>query len=300
MKNFGRVQALRGLNLKVGKGVFGLIGPNAAGKTTTLKILLGLVRASSGEARVFDLDTWKDSFEIRTRTGVLHEKPRFPGWVSGREYLEQVSRLKGVPKPRETTLQELESFGLADAAERKIGTYSAGMVQRLGIAQAFIGRPELVFLDEPTANLDPLGRAEFLDMIKEHSRSIGVSVMISTHILSELERVCDSVAVIYNGLTLEQGNLGNLAERYSENLCVVEFTDNAKIAEELAKLDSVERVWLEDNVFNVKARDEDRLYRDIVDLAHNAGVGIRKFEPKLIGLEEIYKKVMEKGAATHS
>jgi len=300
VKNFGRVQALRGLNLKVGKGVFGLIGPNAAGKTTTLKILLGLVRASSGEARVFDLDTWKDSFEIRTRTGVLHEKPRFPGWVSGREYLEQVSRLKGVPKPRETTLQELESFGLADAAERKIGTYSAGMVQRLGIAQAFIGRPELVFLDEPTANLDPLGRAEFLDMIKEHSRSIGVSVMISTHILSELERVCDSVAVIYNGLTLEQGNLGNLAERYSENLCVVEFTDNAKIAEELAKLDSVERVWLEDNVFNVKARDEDRLYRDIVDLAHNAGVGIRKFEPKLIGLEEIYKKVMEKGAATHS
>jgi len=184
VKSFGHVQALKGLDLEICRGVFGFVGPNGAGKTTTVKILLGLIKASKGSATVFGLDAWKESFSIRKRVGVLHEKPCFPGWVTGLEYLEYVCRLKGLEEPRETALKELESFGLAGVADRKIGGYSAGMVQRLGLAQAFVGEPELVFLDEPTANLDPLGRAEFLEMAKQRCNDEDVSVVISAHALS--------------------------------------------------------------------------------------------------------------------
>lgn len=293
VKNYGGVEALRGLNMKVGKGVFGLVGPNAAGKSTTLKVLLGLVRATSGEARVFGLDAWKDSFEIKRRVGVLHEKPRFPDWVAALNYVEYLARLKGVREARNAASEGLKSFGLANACDRKIGTYSAGMMQRLGLAQAFLGEPELVFLDEPTANLDPLGRAEFLDMITERSKSLGVSVVISTHILSELERVCDAVAVIFGGVALEVGKLDDLVEKYSENVYVVKSTDDKRLLGELRKLDFIEHVWIDEGVLNVKVEDRVKLEKRIVDVAHDLGLGIRRFEPVLCRLEEIYKKVLE-------
>lgn len=292
MKNFGQVQALRGLDLEIGKGVFGFIGPNGAGKTTTVKILLGLTRASGGEARVFGLDAWKESFVIRKRTGVLHEKPRFPGWVTGLEYLEYACRLKGLEEPRKTALEELKFFELKEAVDRKVGGYSAGMVQRLGLAQAFVGNPELVFLDEPTANLDPLGRAEFLEMVKERCRDDGVSVMISTHILSELERVCDSVTILFGGVALEQGPLSDLVEKYSEDVYVIESTDNRQMLSRLKKLGCVERVWVDGEA--VKAEVEDRVdfETSVVNLAHDLGLGLRRFEPVLSSLEDVYKDVL--------
>lgn len=293
VKNYGRVEALRGLNMEVERGVFGLVGPNAAGKSTTLKILLGLVRASGGEARVFGLDVWRDSFEIRKRVGVLHEKPRFPGWVRGLDYVEHLARLRGLREPREVAFGELKAFGLEDACERKVGTYSAGMVQRVGLAQAFLGEPELVFLDEPTANLDPLGRAEFLDKIRERSRGFGVSVVISTHILSELERVCDAVTIVFGGVALEVGRLSDLVEKYSESVYVVESSDDRQLLSGLRKLDSVEHVWSDEGALKVKVRDQERLERDVVGVAHDLGVGIKRFEPVLCSLEDVYKKVLE-------
>jgi len=299
VKKYGRVEALRGLNMEVSKGAFGLIGPNAAGKSTTLKILLGLVRASGGEARVFGLDVRRDSFAIRKRVGALHEKPSFPSWVKGLEYVEYLARLKGVRNPREAAFGELKSFGLGEACDRKIGTYSAGMVQRLGLAQAFVGDPELVFLDEPTANLDPLGRAEFLDMIKERCKSLGVSVVISTHILSELERVCNAVAIIFGGVALEVGSLSDLFEKYSESVYAVESSDDKRLMDGFVNLDSVERVWFEEGALMVKVKDQGRFERDGIGVAHGLGVGIRRFEPVWWSLEHVYKKVLEvKGVGT--
>ena len=292
MKNFGRVQALKGLDLEVSRGVFGFVGPNGAGKTTTVKILLGLMRASGGEASVFGLDAWKESFAIRKRTGVLHEKPRFPGWVTGLEFLKYLCRLKGLEEPRKTALEELKFFGLAEAVDRKIGGYSAGMVQRLGLAQAFVGSPELVFLDEPTANLDPLGRAEFLEMVKQRCRDGDVSVMISTHILSELERVCDSVAILFGGVALEHGSLSDLVDKYSEDAYVVESTDNRRMLGELEKLGCVKRVWVEGKVVKVTVKDRIEFEKSVVDLAHNLGLGLGRFEPVLSSLEDVYKKVL--------
>ena len=292
VKNFGRVQALKGLDLEVGRGVFGFVGPNGAGKTTTVKILLGLMRASGGVARVFGLDVWKESFVIRKRTGVLHEKPRFPSWVTGLDFLEYVCRLKGLKQPWKTALDELKFFGLAEAVDRRIGGYSAGMVQRLGLAQAFVGNPELVFLDEPTANLDPLGRAEFLEMVKQRCRDDGVSVMISTHILSELERVCDSVAILYDGVALEQGYLSDLVEKYSEGVYVIESSDNMRMLGGLEKLGCVERVWVEGEMIKVKVGDRVEFEKGVVDLAHDLGLGVRRFESVLSSLEDVYKKVL--------
>lgn len=299
VKNYGRVEALRGLNMNVPKGVFGLVGPNAAGKSTTLKILLGLVRTSGGKASVFGLDVWRDSFAIRKRVGVLHEKPSFPGWVKGVEYVEYLARLKGIKEPREVAFRELKSFGLGEACERKIGTYSAGMVQRMGLAQAFIGDPELVFLDEPTANLDPLGRTEFLDMIKERSKNLGGSVVISTHILSELERVCDAVAIIFGGVVLEAGSLRDLFEKYPEGVYVIESTDDKRLMDGLGKLGCVERVWVEEGALKVRVRDQRRFEMDGIGVAHDLGVGIRRFEPVWCTLEHVYKKVLGvKGVGT--
>ena len=227
--------------------------------------------------------------------GVLHEKPRFPGWVTGLEYLEYVCRLKGLDEPHRTALGELKFFGLTGAADRKIGGYSAGMVQRLGLAQAFVGEPELVFLDEPTANLDPLGRAEFLEMVKQRCNDEDVSVVISTHILSELERVCDSVAILFGGVALEQGVLDDLAEKYSESAYVVESSDNNRMLGGLEKLSCVEGVWVEEGIIKVKVRDRVEFEKSVVGLAHNLGLGIRRLEPVLSGLEDVYKQVF-KGA----
>jgi len=295
VKCFGGVVALSGIDLEASRGAFGFVGPNGAGKTTMVKILLGLMRASRGEARIFGLDVWEESFAIRRRVGVLHEKPTFPGWVTGVEFLEYVCKLKGLREPRKTALKELCFFGLAEAAGRQIGGYSAGMMQRLGLAQAFVGEPELVFLDEPTANLDPLGRAEFLEMVKERCRDGGISVVISTHILSELERVCDSVAILFEGAVLEQGGLDELARKYSEDLCLVDSTDNKRMLEGLERLGSVEGAWIEEEIVKVKVRDRRRFEKDVVGLAHDLGLGVRRLEPVLSGLEDVYKQVLRRG-----
>ena len=188
-KLFGNVVALDGLNLEVPKGICGFIGPNGSGKTTTINILLGLVRPDSGEAYVFGLDCWRNSYEIKRRVGVLHENLGYPMSFSAQRFLEYVARIYNVDKPRERALEMLKLVGLYDARDRAIKGFSAGMLQRLGLAQALIGEPELVFLDEPTVNLDPSARLMFLEKVKEFHRDHGVNFLTSTHILPESEKV---------------------------------------------------------------------------------------------------------------
>jgi ABC-2 type transport system ATP-binding protein len=202
VKNYGKVKALRGITFKVDKGITGLIGPNGAGKTTTIKILLGLISADGGEATAFGLNCWKDRDKILEKIGVLHEKPRFPTWVTGRKYLEYVAKIKNTSNVKEEIECTAKICGLADFIDRKISTYSAGMMQRLGLADALIGNPEIVILDEPTANLDPLGRSDVLRKIKQLAKEEDISFIISTHVLSELERICNSVVILNEGLVL--------------------------------------------------------------------------------------------------
>jgi ABC-2 type transport system ATP-binding protein len=217
-KSFGKVRALNSLSMHIPKGVSGLIGPNGAGKTTSLNLILGLIRPDSGNISVFGLDAVKDSLKIRKRIGVLHEKPYFPPNLTGVEFLRYVSQFYDEEASEDNIIQVLLKVGLDEkVASRQIRTFSAGMVQRLGLAQALLHRAELVILDEPTANLDPLGRIEFTRIVTRINKDYGTSFLISSHILPELEKVCEWVSIIKEGRIADEGSLVNLAERWKVN-----------------------------------------------------------------------------------
>lgn len=206
----GMVEALRGLNLKVAQGsVVGFLGPNGAGKTTTINILLGFISPTSGSARMFGFDTGRSM--ARERIGYLPEHPTTYGFLSGRELLVMAGRLFRMKKPElEVAIEKvLAMVDMTTAADRRIGTYSRGMMQRIGLAQALINDPDLVILDEPTSGLDPIGRADIRKIIAD-LRKAGKTVFFSSHELSEVELVCDHVAILAKGSLVAEGAVSSL------------------------------------------------------------------------------------------
>jgi ABC-2 type transport system ATP-binding protein len=207
-KQFGEKLAVDELSLSVRRGeVFGFLGPNGAGKTTSLKMLLGLVAPTSGSATV--LGAPLGDRRTRARVGFLPEHFRFHDWLSGRELLHFHGRLYGMPRAAlEARAEELLArVDLLDAAHRKLREYSKGMLQRIGIAQALLNRPELVFLDEPTSGLDPLGRLLVRDLIHE-LRAGGTAVFLNSHLLGEVEATCDRVVFVKQGRAVHELTLG--------------------------------------------------------------------------------------------
>jgi ABC-2 type transport system ATP-binding protein len=209
-KAYGDRVALHGLDLRVEQGeVFGFLGPNGAGKTTAMKILTGLVRASAGVARVLGRPVGDPA--ARRRIGYLPEHFRFQEWATGEELLDLHGRLAGLPAARRAArvAEVLELVGLAGRGRQRIRSYSKGMTQRIGLAQALLAEPELVLLDEPTSALDPVGRREVRDLIRE-LRGRGVTVFLNSHLLGEVELVCDRVAIIDQGRVVRGGRLAEL------------------------------------------------------------------------------------------
>jgi ABC-2 type transport system ATP-binding protein len=205
-----RVQAVKDLDLAVEEGeIFGFVGPNGAGKTTTIKMLMGLIFPSSGKAFIYD--TAIPSAEAKRRIGFLPENPSYYEFLTGREALRFFGQLSGVPASGISgrTGELLELVGLSDAADRQIRKYSKGMQQRLGIAQALVGDPSFVVLDEPMSGLDPIGRKDVRDLILELKRR-GKTVLFSTHILPDVESLCDRVGVIIGGQLRDVGRIGEL------------------------------------------------------------------------------------------
>jgi ABC-2 type transport system ATP-binding protein len=201
---------LHGLDLTVQSGeVFGFLGPNGAGKTTTVKILLGLVAPTSGEARLYGVPA--GDVEARRRIGYLPENFRFHDWLTGDALLDFHARLAGVnlAARRERIPRVLEQVGLAGRGGDRISGYSKGMTQRIGLAQAIIHEPDLVLLDEPTSALDPVGRREVRDLIRS-LRARGMTVFLNSHLLSEIEMVCDRVAIVDHGRVVRSGQLEEL------------------------------------------------------------------------------------------
>jgi ABC-2 type transport system ATP-binding protein len=215
-KTFGDTVAVDSLTLSVGAGeVFGFLGPNGAGKTTTVKMLLGLVAPTTGEARL--LDHRPGDPAIMGRVGFLPEQFRFPSWLTAADFLDVHGRLYGLPaaERRARIPRLLERVGLADRARSRLGEYSKGMMQRVGLAQALLNDPALVFLDEPTSGLDPLGRREVRDLIHE-LRAAGVTVFLNSHFLSEVEVTCDRVAIVKRGRVVRIGTLSELTRQSTE------------------------------------------------------------------------------------
>lgn len=209
-KVYGDVVAVDDLTLAVGRGeVFGFLGPNGAGKTTTVKMLLGLVRPTGGEARVLGRSPG-DPASLR-HVGFLPEHFRFPPWLTAADFLDMHGRLHSLsaPERRDRVRRLLEIVGLGDRGRSRLGEFSKGMQQRLGLAQALLNDPELVFLDEPTSGLDPLGRREVRDLIRDLSAR-GVTVFLNSHFLSEVEVTCDRVAIVKRGRVVRAGTLDEL------------------------------------------------------------------------------------------
>jgi ABC-2 type transport system ATP-binding protein len=210
VKRYGATTALAGVDLSVEPGeLVGLLGPNGAGKSTLVKIACGLVRASTGEARVVGEPA--GSSAARAAIGYLAELFRFPDWLRADELLTLHQRLAGSGRGEEERRELLELVDLSDAAQTKVGAMSKGMQQRLGIAQALIGSPRLLMLDEPTCALDPVGRRVVRDLLLELKRR-DVAVLLNSHLLSEVERVCDRVAILVGGKIVARGSPAELAQ----------------------------------------------------------------------------------------
>ena len=209
-KEFGRKVAVQDLTLQVPRGeVFGFLGPNGAGKTTAVKMLMGLVHPTSGSARLLGLHP--DDLRAKAKVGFLPELFRFHEWLTAEEFLDFHGQLYGMPKERrlKRVPEVLELVGLRGEAKYRLGTFSKGMQQRIGIGQAILNDPEVVLLDEPTSALDPIGRRDVRDLI-HLLKSEGRTVFLNSHLLSEVELVCDRVAIIDRGKVIATGQLQDL------------------------------------------------------------------------------------------
>ena len=220
----GGVTALDALSVEIGEGVVGLVGANGAGKSTLIKILLGLLPASDGGATVLDLDTATQGAAIRERVGYMPEHDCLPPDVSATEFVSHMARVSGLPRgaARERTADVLRHVGLYEERYRPIGGYSTGMKQRVKLAQALVHDPRLLFLDEPTNGLDPAGRDEMLDLIERIGRDFGITVVVASHLLGEIERVAGWLVAIDAGRLLRTAPLSSFTERTGQLLVETE------------------------------------------------------------------------------
>ena len=235
-KRYGEVLAVDRLSMNVPRGhVFGLLGPNGSGKTTTMGMLLGLVKPTAGSFSLFDSDTQR--LEALRRIGAIVETPSFYPYLSGRDNLAYFQGITGRGDPTELD-DLLQKVDLADRADSRFRTYSLGMKQRLGLAYALLGDPEVLFLDEPTNGMDPAGMAEVRDLIRSLGTG-GRTVLLSSHLLHEVEQVCDSVAILSKGKLIAQGKVADLVHSREGDRVRLRTTDNAKAVQVLSALDWV-------------------------------------------------------------
>jgi len=294
-KRFGDAIALDGVDLVVRPGVvFGFLGRNGAGKTTALRILSGLARPTAGTAHVLGHDVERATDAVRARIGFLPDVPGFYPWMTAREYLEFAGRLFGLDKAtldaRATAL--LEMAGLASVTTR-VGGFSRGMKQRLGIAQALINAPSLLMLDEPTSALDPIGRREVLEMVA--SLRGRTTVFFSTHILADVERVCDAVAILERGRVVASAGVAELTARATANRLIVEVEDSvaaAAVAGALAGRAWLKSIETDGRALHLAVSDLPSAQREIPAAIAAAGMALRRFEIGETSLEDVFVELV--------
>ena len=298
-KNYGKRLAVNKLNLKVKIGeVHGFLGPNGAGKSTTIKMLVGLLRPTSGSIKIMNQDATGDKPKIRQKIGYLSELPSYPRHLTGIELLDVYGRMYGMSnEARKKRIPELiKSVGLEGRGKDRISGYSKGMQQRIGMAQAMINDPEILILDEPSMGLDPVGVVEMRNLIKDIAKS-GKTIFFSSHILSEVSEICDYITILKQGVMLATGtikDISNLAVGHRK--IIVEVTEaNNKILKALEKF-NLENIEVKNNIYSISLKlIKEDIRSDISKAITKSGGVIVAMHEEGKGLEDAFIELLEKG-----
>jgi ABC-2 type transport system ATP-binding protein len=290
-KRYPRVTALDSLDVTVGEGVTGLVGANGAGKSTLIKILLGLVPATSGTARVLDLDVARDGGKIRSLVGYMPEHDCLPADVSASDFVVHLGQMSGLPyaAARERTADVLRHVGLAEERYRPIGGYSTGMKQRVKLAQALVHHPHLVFLDEPTNGLDPAARDDMLSLVRKIGAEFGIAVLVTSHLLGELERISDHVVVLDTGRLLQSSATTDFMHATGTLVIEVDGRHDADRLLGQALVDAGLRASPDGKLIEVEVADE-TTYDVVRDLTADLGLGLVRMQERHHRIEDVFRE----------
>lgn len=282
-KTFQKQHAVDHINMTIQEGeIYGFLGPNGAGKTTTIRMLLGLMKPTSGSVRIFDKQLNKHKLDILRQVGSLVENPSYYPHLTAYENLNVIRQLVGVPQKRISEV--LETVRLTEAAHRKVKGFSLGMKQRLGIAAALLHQPKLLILDEPTNGLDPSGIIEIRELIKSLPKQYGMTVLISSHLLSEIDQIATAVGVVSKGKLIYQDRMSNL-RKLAESTINIQCSDLEQAA---AKLKQLELAATIEEEYISLGNCSNRSVSDAVSLLVHQGHEIYRVEERKQTLEQIF------------
>lgn len=291
-RRYGEVTAVRQLNLEVHRGeIFGLLGPNGAGKTTTILTLLGLTEPTSGRVRVLGMDPTREAIKIKRQVGYVPDAVGFYPTLTGRQNLRYTARLNGLTDVEDEIDRLLEQVGLTHAADARTSTYSRGMLQRLGIADALVKRPSVMILDEPTISIDPEGVQRILRLIRELRDEHGMTVLLSSHLLYQVQEICDRVGIFVKGRLVAVGSVEELSRRLAGGRTIMEVGvagDVEAAVRLLTELDGVHEVEREGDLLLVDCADE--TCETLAGALVRAGHTLLHLRRRSSHLDEIYQR----------
>lgn len=292
-KRLGKREIIKGINFSVKDGeIFGFLGPNGAGKTTTIRMLVGLIAPNEGEIKICGKDVQKEKEEALKNVGAVVENPELYKYLSGRENLMQIARIRKVSKEEVEELIEL--VGLKDRIDDKVKKYSLGMKQRLGLAAALIGEPRLLILDEPTNGLDPSGIIDFREVVKKAAKEKGMAIFISSHILSEVQNLCDRVAFTNGGVIKSVEDIhDNTMDTELDSLTLIVSSNEEEAVKILKNIDLVKSASVIDEEIHliIKSGKTSELLKILLE----KNIRVEEIFKNRKGLEQRYMELVEGG-----
>jgi ABC-2 type transport system ATP-binding protein len=293
-KHYRNVIALNGVSFTISEGVTGILGENGAGKSTAIKIFLGLIQPTSGSAMVLGQNA-SENVAVRTRLGYMPEHDCLPGHVSAAEFLTHMAEVSGLPPStaRTRAADTLRHTGLFEERYRAMGGYSTGMKQRVKLGQALVHDPAVVFLDEPTAGLDPVGREEMLALIRKTYREFGISVLISSHLMADVERTCDRILVLQGGRLVQSGEVGHFTKE-TETVFLEVDTNRDRLVTALERRGV--QVTMDGSGLTISGSDES-VYDHVRDALVESEAPLRRMAPRRRALAELFQRESDRVTA---
>ncbi|MBC7188720.1 ABC transporter ATP-binding protein [Candidatus Aerophobetes bacterium] len=299
-KIYDKVKAVDGISLRINEGeIFGFLGPNGAGKTTTILMLLGLTEPTSGEVKVFGYNATRNPLQVKRKTGYLPENVGFYEDLTARENLFYITALNGIKRDKASMKIEevLSLVGLMDAADKEVGKFSRGMIQRLGIAATLVKEPKLVILDEPTLGIDPEGVEQVLNIIKKLGKEEKITILLSSHLLHQVQKICDRICIISQGKIVVEGSLDEVGKRIiGEGRIQIQVQVSEvsrELLDSLKEIQGVEEVEVSGNLLNIRCEKDlrEQISRRVIE----KGAVPLLLKTQDYTLEEIYVRYFREG-----